>query len=465
MKKIVFLFPVLLLLNCNKAENVTPPVNNPLKTELFNLNDVPSITLEFTLDDWNKLLVNYDLNPKNEKKVVSHFSFTLNGSTVELDSIGLKMRGNTSRRRPEGDTGQLHNATNPDWHHCHFALDFSKFKGAQRFEGLNKINLKWFKDDATYTREIYSYDLFKRYGCWLAPRASYCKVTIKVKGDIKPAYFGVYAMIENIDEDYLAKHQDQWGATTGFLWKNYNIGSAKADYVSTASMGMEDVKMDPSLSQYYAYDLKTRDTELAAAKVELTQFITDLNTKTGAVFQNWIAQKMDVNLFLKTYATNVILGMWDDYWVNCNNFYFYFAPNGKAYFIPIDYDNSLGTSQILANSGTQNPLTWGNMTQRPLITKILAIPQYQALYKSYIKELVNPNNDLFSSGKSISRIQIWQNKIANGVSNDTGEDMALEDIPAYWGNQPNYRLKSGNAQGGSNGAANYFTTRTATIPW
>ena len=42
--------------------------------------------------------------------------------------------------------------------------------------------------------------------------------------------------------------------------------------------------------------------------------------------------KMDVNLFLKTYV-NVMVGMWDDYWNNSNNFYFYFDGAGKFYFI------------------------------------------------------------------------------------------------------------------------------------
>jgi spore coat protein H len=206
-------------------------------------------------------------------------------------------------------------------------------------------------------------------------------------------------MIENIDEDFLTKNQDKWGAGIGFLWKGGWAGGTNATFTtnSTQSIGVEDVNIDPSLSVYYAYDLKTRKDELPAAQAELTQFITDLNTKTGTAFQTWIAQKMDVPLFLKTMATHVMLGMWDDYWVNGNNFYFYFAPNGKAYFIPYDYDNTLGTSQIIENAGTQDPLKWGNMTKRPLITKILEIPQYQALYKSYVKELINPNNDLFTA--------------------------------------------------------------------
>lgn len=465
MKKILLFLFILLLSNCGTLENYTTLDNKPA---LFNLNDVPSITLEFSVSDWNKILKNYDLNPNNEKKVVSHFTFDVNGTTITLDDIGVRLRGNTSRRRPEGETGELHNATNPDWHHAHFALDFSKYKLDQRFKGLNKMNLKWFKDDSNYCREIYSYDLYTRYGCWNAPRASYCRVTIKVKGDDKPAYFGVYAMIENIDEDFLDKFQSKWGSGMGFLWKGGWGGGTNANLTmsSTQSIGVEDVNIDPALSVYYAYDLKTRKEELPAATAELTQFITDLNTKTGTAFQTWISQKMDIPLFLKTYATNVVLGMWDDYWVNGNNFYLYFAPNGKVYFIPIDYDNALGTSQIIENSGTQDPLKWGNMSKRPLMTKILAIPQYQTLYKSYLKELVNPNNDLFATDRSIARIKVWQKNISGFVPNDTGEDMSIEDKPASWGNQPNYRLTTGDNKGGNNDKpANFFSTKTASISW
>lgn len=455
---------VSLSISCDKNENeiVTNPTD---KTTLFNIDDLPEIKLTIPLKDWNTLLKNYDLNSQNDKKVVSSFVFELNGKSIKLDSIGVRLRGNTSRRRPEGNFGELHNATTPDWHHCHFGLDFKKFREKQRFSDLEKLNLKWFKDDANYAREIYCYDLFKRYGVWTAPKASYCKVTIQVEGDAKPAYYGVYAMIESIDEDYIANRSMQWGSTIGFLWKGGWSGTYNADFVQTASIGVEDVKLDHSKSKYYAYDLKTRDTELVTAKAELTQFISDLNNKQGADFKSWIASKMDVPLFLKTYAVNVMVGMWDDYWVNGNNFYFYFAGNGKAYFIPYDYDNTLGTSGIITNSGTQNPLKWGGANARPLITKILEIPEYQSLYKSYLKELINPTLDLFDASKSKKRISIWNSLIKAHISNDTGEDMFIDDRPANWGNAPFYRLESGNSMGGSNGDANYFSTKAKTITW
>jgi hypothetical protein len=73
--------------------------------------------------------------------------------------------------------------------------------------------------------------------------------------------------------------------------------------------------------------------------------------------------------------------------------------------------------------------------------------------------------DLFDVTKSMQRISIWKNLIQNHISNDTGEDMSIDDKPASWGNAPFYRLTTGNDQGGSNGNANYFSTKAKTVSW
>lgn len=452
----------LLLAGCTKEQVSEEPAETNF--ELFKMTDLPSIYLEIDTNQWNTLLRNFDKNPMNEKYIFGSYSFSLNSKIVTLDSIGIRIRGNSSRRRPEGSTSQLHSLSNPDWHHSHFALNFDKYIDDQRFNGLEKINLKWFKDDPSYVKEVYCYDLFERFGVWTAPQSSYCLLTIKIKGDQSAAYFGVYQMVESIDEDYLLKRGAKWGAAEGFLWKGGWAGSDNANFASIKSIGVEDVNINPSKSKYYAYDLKNRKSELVAATDELTNFITNLNSLNGTQFEQWITSVMDVDLFLKTYAVNVIVGMWDDYWTNANNFYFYFAKNNKAYFIPYDYDNTLGTS-LFYNSGTKDMTEWGPMDQRPLITKILAIPAYMTKYKSYIKDLASVNNSYFNKTASLSRIEEWQNRVGQYVSNATDEDMTISDAPATWGNAPFYRLKSGDDTGGTNGTANFFDSKIKSIWW
>lgn len=422
---------------------------------IYDIEVVPEISLEISKQEWNKILNYYDQNPQNEEYIVGKFGFNKTGTAESLDSIGVRLRGNTSRRRPEGFTGQQHNSVNPDWKHASFTVNFKKYRKAQKFHDSEKLILKWFKDDSNYVREVYSYDLFERFGVWTAPQSSYCKLTIKITGDAKPAYFGVYQMVEPVDDTYLANRTTFYKSTTGNLWKANYGADLKNTSTSPDRMGIENVTLTSNYSP--VYDYKGKKGDLEASKSQLVDFITQINSKSGGDFQSYISSKMDVDLFLKTYAVNVTLGMWDDYWSNSNNFYFYFDSDDRFYFIPYDYDNTLGTSLLMVDSGLQNPLQWGKSSENPLVAKILTIPEYKTQYIKYLNDLIDKKYDLFYTTYSQQRILKWRSKIANYISNDTGEDMTIQDLPANWGNQSRYRLLS-------NDQNNFFSVKANSIP-
>ncbi len=472
-KYTIYFFILLTSISCrNDVVNVEPeiivppeellqqPYQRPYELSasqkyIYDIDAVPEISLEISKDEWNKILFYYDQNPNNEEYIVGKFGFNKTGFAESLDSIGVRLRGNTSRRRPEGFTGQSHNSTNPDWKHASFTVNFKKFRKTQKFHDSEKLILKWFKDDPNYVREVYSYDLFERFGVWTAPQSSYCKLTIKVAGDAKPAYFGVYQMVEPVDDTYLANRNLFYKSNTGNLWKASYGADLKNTSTAPDRMGIENVTLTSNYSP--VYDYKGKKANLESSKSQLVEFISQINSKSGSELQSYVASKMDVNLFLKTYAVNVTLGMWDDYWNNKNNFYFYFDNYNKFYFIPYDYDNTLGTSFEMLDSGTQNPLEWGKSSTNPLVAKILSIPEYKTLYIKYLNDLVDKKYDLFYSAYSQQRILTWRAKIANFISNDTGEDMTIQDLPASWGNQARYRLLS-------NDQNNFFSVKANSIP-
>ena len=111
-----------------------------------------------------------------------------------------------------------------------------------------------------------------------------------------------------------------------------------------------------------------------------------------------------MELLLKTYAVNVAVGMWDDYWCNQNNYYLYFNTSDKYdyrfWFIPYDYDNTLGTSGMI-DSGRQDPLNWGD-SGRKLIRKLLDYPEYKAVYLDALHELCS-SDGLFGVQGSMAR--------------------------------------------------------------
>ncbi len=418
---------------------------------------IPEVHLDVRLGEWNRLLALYDANSFTTQYVMASITFTKDGETTVVDSVGLRLKGNTSRRRPEGRSGQIHVRNNTDWHHAHFGVNLRKYvdDDAHTIQGIRKLHLKWFKDDPAYVREIFCYELFRRAGVWTAARDNYCRLWIHVEGDSQEAYYGVYELLEPIDKRYLKDRKDRFGSSNGYLWKCRN-----------AAAGLNnpdgDIWYDDDSDDRHAYTLETQTEEFDSARVQLIDFMNKLNSLNDNDFYTWIQEVTDIDLLLKTYAVNVAVGMWDDYWNNANNYYIYFNARGlsgyKFFFIPYDYDNTLGTSLrcgVQDDAGRQNPLNWGNDNNR-LIARILKYNDFKDKYVAYLKELINAKNALIDRQSAQARIRSWQRMIEPYVDNDTGEDTVIEDKPASWGNHNEYTLLK-------NGSDNFFTAKAASI--
>lgn len=430
---------------------------------VWNMDKLPEIRLNVSLDEWNRLLRLYDSNNRTKQYIVADMDFGMDGEHFTIDEVGLRLKGNTSRRRPEGWQGQEHQAGNTDWHHVHFGINMHKWVDDKDHDvhGVHKMHLKWFKDDPAYVRELFCYNLFRDYGVWTASRSNYCRLWLHVEGDSKEAYMGVYEMIEPVDKHYLKQRKDEglFGSKDGNLWKcKYAWAPA-----SLTDPYNRDYYADDDSDDSHTYTLQTNIENFENAKAQFIDFQLKLANKSDASFKTWIAQVCDVDLFLRTLAVNVAVGMWDDYWNNSNNYYLYFTTEDvtdyKVYMIPYDYDNTLGTSSdcgVQHDSGRQDPLKWGH-DGNLLASRILNIPEYKAKYVQYLKELVDESSDMMHYNDASARIRAWHEKIAPYVSNDTGEDMIIEDRPAPWGNHGEYRLLEDNRDN------NFFRVKAATI--
>ena len=194
----------------------------------------------------------------------------------------------------------------------------------------------------------------------------------------------------------------------------------------------------------------------------MQDFILKLDGKGEESFYKWIQDVCDVEFLLKTYAVNVAVGMCDDMWNNGNNYYLYFNTTDKfeyeVFFIPYDYDNTLGTSWRIGSMddpGRQDPYKWGNTGQ--LMTRLMKFDDFKKIYKDALQELTSADKDLFHANASVPRIKAWQQKISPYVSNDTGEDMTIYDQAAPgWGDGKGYKLMT-------TGNNNYFQVKTQTI--
>lgn len=424
---------------------------------IFSTASVGKVTITMKRSEWNQMLKNYDYFYKNENCVkFTEFEYEKDGVKWDLKKGGgIRLRGNTSRYRPQGKDypkdnsgfinwkGTIQYKPNSEWdqsyysyaaecsdndyRQSHFKVDFEEFLEGdeeQKLAGCMKgVALK--RMDGSCTKEIFCYDLFHRYGIWTAPRASHTRVFFKFIEDdnsVTTVNYGVYEMFEEVNKQSLkARDKDEntaknaWKNSKGNLWK-----CAGGDLTNpNATMYAEQVEItefdengNPKAFIWDSptYDLKTNKDNVEGAAAEFRQFITELNglpdvsnkddtasiNAIKAFYEKW----MDVEFFLKTYAVNILVGMDDDYWANANNYYLYFgdAKDGsrKVYFIPFDYDNTLGASIQKSNGKVgieQNPLEWGRGANRPLMDKLLQVPEYRQLFKDLLKEVSSSENE------------------------------------------------------------------------
>lgn len=457
-------------------ENVGPELGT--RTEslnyIFGTDSVAQITLTISREQWDELCTNYDKNPKNEDCVHADFEMKKGNNTWQISDIGMRLRGNTSRRRPQ---------VGEEYYQAHFKLKFEEWcddSGEERkLAGCMKgLNLKRFKEDPAYVREVFGYNYFRRNGIWTAPRAGYAHLFINIEeenGTAKKLDYGVYAMIEEINKQFLKERSEplqesgtlgggNFSNNKGDLWKccwqSSNGSSMATDYDGYRSFGVEEIFLDESKSLRYDYDLKTNKDELVRARSSFIDFIEELNNLGSEdEIKKFYESKMDVDLFLKTYACNVLLGMDDDYWRNHNNYYFYFDKNGKAYFIPYDYDNILGTN-CFSDTATRNPLDWGEGAyEAPLIEKLLSVPEFKQKYVDYLLELTEENVFVTENQTEITKLQGLVKDLTSSkdiVYADTSK--TIDDAVGSWcSNSGKYKLLDGDE------TSNYFKAKAKSV--
>ncbi|GEM_PF-731234 len=460
------------------AENVGPMLDS--RTEslnyIFGTDSVAEITLTISREQWDELCANYDKNPKNEDCVHADFEMKKGKNTWQISDIGMRLRGNTSRRRPQ---------VGEQYYQAHFKLDFEEWlddSGEERkLAGCMKgLNLKRFKEDPTYVHEVFGYNYFRKNGIWTAPRAGYAHLFINIKekdGTTKELNYGVYAMIEEINKQFLkeraeslqtagtlggGKFSDNKGDLWKCCWQSSNGPSMSTDYDVYRSFGVEEIFLDESRSLRYDYDLKTNKDELSDARNNFIDFIEELNSLNSEdEIKQFYENKMDVDLFLKTYACNVLLGMDDDYWRNHNNYYFYFDTKGKAYFIPYDYDNILGTNCFPdTDTATKNPLDWGEgIYEAPLIEKLLSVPEVKQKYVDYLLELSESAVFVEGSQTEIKRLQSLVRDLTSSDDieyADTSKTIK-DDVASWCSNYGKYQLLSGDE------TDNYFKAKAKSV--
>ncbi len=386
-------------------------------------NTLSAITISFSQSQWD-LLLQSTASARNE--VSATMQYVHLGVTYTLDNIGVKLSGNTSFVLPVNSSGNVIQAN--------YTLDFDEFVDDQALQGIAALKLKRFKDDSTFVREPLSNRIMQNFGIFTAHSSSHVKVFLKI-GDAAALYVGIYRLNESVNRKEYIDKRFASDNDSGFLWQgNYKtFGPALFSRITADWDGVAD-RDDAS------FEYKGKGSKFDEAHEQLVRLATNFTQLEGTEFHDYVTRHINMELFLKSMAAEAVLGHWDGFWGNANNYLFYIDEQEVLHFIPYDTDNTLGTSLLMDDSGEQSTASFGNSSHiPPLVTKILQIEEYLHLFTTYTHQLVSQPG-LMVQADAVAYIQSVHDLIENDLRNVTNQHELIADRPAGWANQSDYRL-------------------------
>ncbi|MFT4603738.1 MAG: spore coat protein H [Rhodothermales bacterium] len=347
-----------------------------VSAQVFDEDALPVVQITLSAADLTTLFA-----PGNEESDVEYlatFRWSSPSLSAEIDSVGFRLRGNTSRNSQKKS----------------FKVSFNTFRSGGKWEGLEKLNLNGEHNDPSIMRSKVAWDLFREMGV-PASRANHVQVYIN------GAYYGLYINIEHVDEEFLQRY---FGDDTGNLYKALwpadltVVGSGDGSAYRPDSGNRRPYDLTQGASDEQGYD-------------DLAQLIGLINNTSGSGFKGAIESAMDVSGLLKAQAVTALTGSWDSYWFLKNNFYLYNNPaTGKWHYVPFDFDNTFGIywEGIWPdlNWATRDVYEWGHPSEeRPLMTRIMAVPEFRERYTYYLRELLEDHFIPSKLGAEISRLK------------------------------------------------------------
>jgi spore coat protein CotH len=166
----------------------------------------------------------------------------------------------------------------------------------------------------------------------------------------------------------------------------------------------------------------------------LFRFLDVLNNEPDETFAAEIEKVLDVDRVLRFLAVSAVLVHLDNYIGLGHNYYLY-EVDGKFTIIPWDLNMSFGNfNSGLDRSGVINFLidepTAGAVADRPLVARLLAVPEYLETYHSYIKEIIDGP---FSSAVMNARIDELADLIRPCVATDTMKFFTTDAFESFLG--------------------------------
>ncbi len=385
-------------------------VSHPSDGVVYDRNQVSKIEILIHPDSLAFILDPSNASSNHEFPATLIFSNATLADT--LTNIGFRLRGNTSRQADKKS----------------FKISVNSFSSGRRYQGFKDFNLNGEHNDPSISRARIAWEFASAEGIA-------CSRSVHSELYINGDYKGLYLNTEHINNDWLKL---RFGTNTGNLYKcTY---PANLRFISN---NPDDYKLSKSNGER-VYELKTNEDVDDYSKLAL--FIDVLNNTPQSQLLCSLDSIFNIESYLRSLAFEVIMGHWDNYSFNQNNYYLYENPEtGKIEYIPYDIDNSMGIDWFGIDWASRDVNNWQNSGQNfPLSDRLLSIPALEEIYQYYLRDYATK----IGSSTQLSRVDSIKSQINSYAYADTFRSLDygfdINDFDqSFTSSQANQHVKKG----------------------
>ena len=315
---------------------------------VFGSDQVLSVDVTFYNSNfWSILNEEYE---GDQNYIPAGIAITSNTGTTTLDSVGIRLKGNSSMNHPGNKKP--------------FKVDFNRFISGQSYDLLKKLNFNNGFKDPTFVREKIFYDVCEAAGI-LSPRATFAEVTFN------GTPWGFYTVVEQIDDQFLDR---SIGDDEGHLFKAGSNFGGGDDEASLVYLGSDTVLYEN------AYDLKQTESN---GWEDLIDFIEFINNASDQDFETQLQDHLDITPYLQSAALDNLFSNLDTYTLSARNYYLYHnMTTNRWQWIKWDSNETFGSYAFgVPGNMTELDLDFdGGNQDRPLLERIMESDALRAAY-------------------------------------------------------------------------------------
>ncbi len=278
----------------------------------------------------------------------------------------------------------------------------------QNLGGYRTLNLLNSHTDATFLRTVLYYQVARDY--LPAPKANFVRVVFQGES------WGVYVNAQQVNKEFL---HEWFGTTHGARWKVQGSPRGRG--------GLNDLV--PDVAPYREiFALKTKeDPQAWAALIKLCK---TLNQTPLESLEAALEPLLDLDGTLKFLALENALINNDGYWIRSSDYHLYLDAKQRFHLLPHDANETFRLPEGPGFGGGPgidgvklDPFVGSDNPDRPLLSRLLAVPRLRARYAGYLRDIAERWLDWKKMGPLAER---YQALITADVAKDTRRLDSLE---------------------------------------